>query len=188
MKLFIIILIIIAFLGLGGAGYFFWQNQALESKTAKLKDEKSNVEKEFAVFKVTDFAKENEILTLKLKAAEKDVSQRDEKIATIQKDLAGAQSRIAMLEVNLKKIKSYTAILVAFNHWQYDGSPYHILDRDTSKIDAAIATLGDSEISQLWNGIKPKFAAAKATGAFLYEQVIILVTSRIGTILFNSEN
>ena len=188
MKPLTIVLIIIAILGLGGAGYFFRQNQALENQIAKLKDEKANVEKEFAVFKATDLAKENEILTLKLQRAEKDITERNEKIAALQKDLAGVQSRIAMLEINLKKIKSYTAILVAFNHWQYDGSPYHILDRDTSKIDAAIAALGDSEISQLWNSIKPKFAAAKATGAFLYEQVIILVTSRIGTILFNSEN
>ena len=43
----IIITIIVSILGLGGAGYFFWQNQALENKITNLKDEKANIEKEF---------------------------------------------------------------------------------------------------------------------------------------------
>ena len=179
----IIIIIVVTVLGLCGAGYFFWQNQALENQTAKLKDEKANVEKEFAVFKATDLAKENETLRLKLKITEENLAIEKEKTKVFEKDISVAESKIRTLEANSTKIKSYVAVLDAFNDWQYSPSGLPIGDRNTAKIDATITALHDEAVSNLWRTIKANFPQAKQTGMFGYEQVILRVTSLIQNFL-----
>ena len=179
----IIIIIVVAILGLGGAGYFFWQNQVLENQTVKLKDEKANVEKEFAVFRATDLAKENETPRLKLKNTEENLAAEKEKTKVLEKNLWTAESRTKTLEANSTKIKSYVAVLDAFNYWQYAPSGLPIGDRNTAKIDAAITALHDEIVSNLWRTIKANFPQAKQTGIFGYEQVIFRVTSLIQNLL-----
>ena len=179
----LIIIIVIAVLGLGGAGYFFWQNQALENQTAKLKDENTNTEKEFAVFKATDFAKENETLRLKLKTTEANLTAEKEKTGILEKNLSAMESRTKTLEANSTRIKFYVAVLDAFNDWQYAPSGLPIGDRNTAKIDAAIIALHDEAVSNLWRTIKANFPQAKQTGMFGYEQVILHVTSLIQNLL-----
>ena len=179
----IIIVIIIAILGLGGAGYFFWQNQSLGAKIAKLKDEKANVEKEFAVFKATDLAKENETLRLKLKTTEENLTAEKEKTGILEKNLSAMESRTKTLEANSTRIKFYVAVLDAFNDWQYAPSGLPIGDRNTAKIDAAITALHDEAVSNLWRNIKANFPQAKQTGVFRYEEVITRVTSLIQSLL-----
>ena len=179
----IIITIIVSILGLGGAGYFFWQNQALENKITNLKDEKANIEKEFAVFKVTDLAKENETLRLKLKTTEENLATEKEKTQVFEKDLSVAESKIKTFETNFAKIKSYTVVLDAFNDWQYAPSSLPIGDRSTAKIDVAITALHDEAVSNLWRNIKANFPQAKQTGVFGYEQVILRVMSLIQSLL-----
>ena len=183
MKPLTVILVVIAILGLGVAGYFFWQNQVLENQTAKLKDEKANVEKEFAVFKATDLAKENETLRLKLKTTEENLATEKEKTQVFEKNLSIAEAKIKTFEANSAKIKSYVAVLDAFNDWQYAPSSLPIGDRNTAKIDATITALPDEAVSNLWRTIKANFPQAKETGVFGYEQVILRVTSLIQNLL-----
>ena len=178
-----IIIIIVAILGLGGAGYFFWQNQALENQVVKLKDEKVNVEKEFAVFKATDLAKENETLRLTLRTIEDNLATEKGKTQVFEKNLSVAESKIKTSEANSAKIKSYVAVLDAFNDWQYAPSSLPIGDRDTAKIDAAIIALHDEAVSNLWRALRANFPQAKQTGMFGYEQVILRVTSLIQNLL-----
>ena len=179
----IMIIIVIAILGLGGAGYFFWQNQVLENQITELKDEKANVEKEFTVFKATDLAKENETLRIKLKTTEENLADEKGKAQVFEKNLSVAESKIKTLEANLAKIKYYIAILNAFNDWQYAPSSFPIGERSTVKIDTAITTLHDETISNLWGNIKANFPQAKATGSFRFEEVILRVVSLIQNLL-----
>ena len=179
----IVILITVAILGLGVAGYFFWQSQALENQIAKLKDEKTNIEKEFAALKATDLAKENETLRLKLKFVGENLATEEKKIQVLEKNLLVAESKTKTLETNLAKIKSYVAVLDAFNDWQYAPSSLSIGDRNTAKIDTAITALRDETISNLWRTIKANFPQARETGMFRYEEVILRVTSLIQNLL-----
>jgi len=57
------------------------------------------------------------------------------------------------------------------------------IDRDTRSVDNAIASLGDSQISNLWREVKAGFPAAKQTGNLRYEEVIILITSKLASLL-----
>jgi len=90
-----IILGIIALVILGAGGYFFWQNQNLSgqlnyarSQIAETKEAKSKVENELVVLKNTNLAKENEILRLKLKTAEKDLIQEKEAFSQFRSRVA----------------------------------------------------------------------------------------------------
>ena len=183
MKILLATFILIAVLGLGGASYFLWQNQALENQTAKLKDERTNIEKEFAVFKATDLAKENETLRLKLKTTEENLATEKEKTQVFEKNLSIAEAKIKTFEANSAKVKSYMAVLDAFNDWQYAPSGLPIGDRNTAKIDATITALHDEAVSNLWRTIKDNFPQAKQTGMFGYEQVILRVTFLVQSLL-----
>lgn len=76
-------------------------------------------------------------------------------------------------------IQRYLAVLEAFQDWEYEPSALHVLDKSTAQIDASIAVLNDQEVSDLWSTAKANFARGKETGVFGYDQVIILITSRI---------
>ena len=183
MKPFTIIFVVIAILGLGGTGYFFIQTQSLEKEIAVLKDAKSKVETELAVLKNTDLGKENELLKSKLKSAEDALVLEKRNHENARNQLTAAESKIKTLETAAKKAQSYVGVLSAFNDWQFAASPFPLADRDTRSIDNSIASLGDSQISNLWQEVKAGFPAAKQTGNFRFEEVIILITSKLADLL-----
>jgi len=183
MKPLIIILIIIAVLGFGGTGYFFTQTQSLENQIAVLQDAKSKAETELAVLKSTDLAKENELLRSKLKSAEDTLVSEKRAHENTQSKLTAVETKINALETTIKKAKPYINVLTAFNDWQFTASPFYLVDRDTSAIDNAISSLGDTQISNLWREIKTGFPAAKQTGNIRHEEVIILITSKLASLL-----
>lgn len=155
-KLLIIIIIII--LGIGGIGaYFFYQNQKLST--------------ELTVLKSTDLVKEIDALKLKLKSAEE-----------AQDKLTIAEGKVKTLETTLKQARPYVNVLKAFDDWQRPANA-HLLDRDTSQIDSAVSTLGDGEVSDLWQEIKANFPKAKQTGNFRDNEVPVLVTSKLVRLL-----
>ena len=180
MKIGIIIALVLA---VAGGGYLFYQNQSLEKQIADLKDEKAGVEIELAVLKNTDLAKENEILKSKLDSREKELSSEKKKVQGLESDLGVAKDKIQSLESKISKAKLNFAVLSAFNDWEYKSNGRHILDRDTSKIDSAIAALGDSQISNLWTSVKANFPRAKETGDFRYGEVTSTIHSRIDSLL-----
>lgn len=78
MRPLIIALTVVAFLGLASAGFLFTKTQPLQNRLESLGEEKTKIETELAVLKNTNLAKENEILQLKLKTAEKDLAREKE--------------------------------------------------------------------------------------------------------------
>lgn len=183
MKHLTIVFIVIAILGLGGAGYFFYQNQGLLGEVARTKDEKAAIEKELAVLKNTDLAKENERLESKLKSTEDTLFAEKEDHVETKSQLKTAEAKIKNLETAFSKIKPYVDVVSAFNHWEHDASPFPILDRDVSKIDAAVSSLGDTAVADLWRKVKAGFPQARQTGAIGHEEVITLIISRIFNLL-----
>ena len=183
MKPFTIIFVVIAILGLGGTGYFFIQTQSLEKEFVLLKDVKSKVETELAILKSTDLAKENEFLKSTLKSTEDAFALEKRNHENTQNRLTEAESKIKTLETATKRAQSYVGVLSAFNDWQFAASPLPLIDRDTRSIDTAISSLGDSHASNLWREIKVGFPMAKQTGNLRYEEVIILITSKLASLL-----
>lgn len=137
------LLIIIAVLAIGGAGFLFFKNQSLqnqftefktrsETEQAQLKSEKTKVETELAVLKATDLAKEAELLRLKL--------------ANTEKDLGTATKRITELETNQKKAKPYADATSAID--QFFSAP--MTAGNLANIDAKISALGDNQVTVQW--------------------------------------
>lgn len=145
----------------------------------------TQLQKRLFILENTDLAKENELLLVKLDTAEKGVAEAGARQRTLEQQLAESDHRIQILEANVGKIGSYLAALEAFNDWQYGPSGLRVTDRDTSRIDAAIAALNEPAIATLWGTVKAGFPQAEKTGAFRYDEVIALVTARIGRLLQN---
>lgn len=183
MKQLTIILIIIAVLGLGATGYFFYQNRGLEEEIVTLKDGKAEVEKELAVLKNTDLAKENNSLKSQLTSKEETLAAERRNLTEAELRLKTAEAKIQHLEMNIEKTKPHVNVLKAFNDWQFSVSPFPLVDRDTRSVDNAISALGDSQVSNLWREVKAGFPAAKQTGNLRYEEVIILITSKLTSLL-----
>ena len=140
----LIIIIIIAILGLGGAGYFFWQNQVLENQTAKLKDEKAKVETELAVLKATDLAKEIEVLNLKLQARDKELVDAKKNLSTIQTAFDSFRSDVNMIP---KATSIISLMMMTFGKQP----PQCYNEADRTKINQELSVFKDSAWQDLWN-------------------------------------
>lgn len=133
-------------LAIGGGGFFVYQNQSLanensdlqnaiearETETAKLKNEKSGIEQELAVWKATDLDKESELLRLKLKNAER--------------DLIAEEKKAAKLQMNLNKMKPYANALAAVD--RFFGRP--MTNANLNNIDVSIGALHEGLIINQW--------------------------------------
>ena len=141
----IIIIVVVAVLGISGAGYLFWQNQALENKVANLKDEKANVEKEFAVFKATDFAKEIEVLNLKLQT-------RDKELADEKKSHSTTQTMLDNLRLSISATIPRATNIISLMMTTFSRQPPQCYNEtDRTKINQALSAFGDSTWRDLWN-------------------------------------
>lgn len=65
------------------------QNSLLQTQVSSLKDEKTKLEKDLIFYKNTDLAKEVEILNLKLKTVEEDLTSTKATLAKLQKGVTG---------------------------------------------------------------------------------------------------
>lgn len=178
-----IIFIIIAVIGLAGTGYFFTKTRSLESKAAILQDAKLKVETELAALKNTDLGKENALLKSELKTAEDALALEKREHGNTQNRLTTAEGKIKDLETAIKKAQPYIGALSAFNDWQFAVSQFPLFDRDTRLIDAAVSSLSDNQVSDLWREAKASFPEAKQTGKSSYDRVIILITSNLAGLL-----
>lgn len=141
-----IFLAIATVLGLGGSAYFFSASQSLNSQKIategqlsfaeqnidRLEDEKTQLEKDLIFYKNTDFAKDNELLRLKLEKTEG--------------DLAAARSRVTVLETDLNSTKSYLDAISAIERF-FDG-PF--TQSGLADIDAKISALRDTQTTNQW--------------------------------------
>lgn len=142
----IITVILLAVLGLGGAGFLYVKNQSLtknigelqsklkarETEIANLKDEKAGIEQELAVWKATDLDKEAELLRLKLKNAES--------------ALAAEEKKAAKLKANLQKTKPYADAIAAVDN--FFGRP--MTNANLNNINVKIEALHDNLITAEW--------------------------------------
>lgn len=143
----------------------------------------TQLQKQLFILENADLAQENKLLQVKLDTAEKDGAEAVMRQRTLEQQLAERDSRIQVLGATAGKIRLYLTALEAFNDWRYGPSGLHIADRDTSRIDAAIEALDEPAIADLWSTVKAGFPQAKETGALRYDEVILLLTSRIRTLL-----
>lgn len=169
MKPLTIIFIIIAILGLAWTGFFFIKKQSLENQLVSLKEEKTNVEKEFAMFKATDLAKEVEILQLKLKATEKDLS-------ALQSEAPDLKARIRTFEAGVSKLESYLNAINAIEN-MVGGGP---TAAGVASVDSALNKLNDSSVSDRWANAKRGIDLdRKSWQGTSISDTVITITSRI---------
>ena len=134
----IIIAIIIATLAIAAVGVLFWKNQ-------KLTQEKAGVEKELAVLKSSDLAKEIELLSFKLKTTEKSLSESGSEVSRLG-------SRVQTLETNLNKIRPYLSAIDAVQ--KVVTGETGITKASVANADPKVAVLNDLEISGYWREAK----------------------------------
>ena len=164
-----IIIVVVLVVAIGGVGYFFYQNQALENQIAKLKDEKADVEKDFAVFKATDFAKENEILTLKLKTTEKDLS-------ALQSEVPDLKARVKNFETSASKMEPYLSAIDAIEN-MVGGGP---TAAGVANVDSKVNKLQDDLVSERWANAKRGMDLTKSSWMGVsISDTVISITSRI---------
>ena len=180
MKILLTIFIVVAILGLGGAGYFFKTSSSLkqelgvvQNSIVKLKEEKTKVETELAVLKSTDLAKEVELLQLKLKDTNKDLT-------AAQNNITNLQNKNASLEANLRKITPYLDVTSAIE--QSLSAPFTA--SSLANIDTKVSALHDSQITSLW--LKGKGTVDIWRQSWMPSDVfpvIFLINSRIRNLL-----
>ena len=144
-KSIVIIPIIIVIVVLAGGGYFFYQNQGLTKQVSDLKGEKAGVEKELAVLKASDLAKEVELLSFKLKATQKSLSESESEASRLG-------SRVQTLETSLNKIKPYLSAIDAVQ--KVVTAETGITKASIANADPKVAVLKDPEISDRWRKAK----------------------------------
>ena len=137
-KYIVIISVIVAILAIAAVGVLFWKNQ-------KLTQEKAGVEKELAVLKSSDLAKEVGLLSFKLKTAEKSLSESESEASRLG-------SRVQTLETNLNKIKPYLSAIDAVQ--KVITGEIGITKTSLANADPKISALKDSEISDQWRKAK----------------------------------
>ena len=137
-KYIVIIAIIIAILAAAAAGVLFWKNQTLTQ-------EKAGVEKELAVLKASDLAKEVELLSFKLKTVEKSLSESENEASRLG-------SRVQTLETSLNKIKPYLSAIDAVQ--KVVNGETGITKASLANADPKISALKDPEISNYWRKAK----------------------------------
>lgn len=113
-------------------------------QVAELKEAKSEVEKELAILKSTDLAKDNELLKLKLKVAEKD-------LVASQSEASRLTLSNTTLESNAKKIKAYFKAVDLLQQSFFGGGR---LEYKLPEIGKAISALGDKALSDKWRDIE----------------------------------
>lgn len=146
MKIVLSAVVVIAVLGLGGAGFLYMKNQSLvnengdlqsklkarDTDIVNLKDGIAGIEQELTVWNATDLDKEAELLRLKLKNAE---------IA-----LVAEEKKAAKLKTNLGKTKPYADALAAVDHF-FSGP---MTNTNLNTIDVKIEALHDNLITAEW--------------------------------------
>jgi len=179
-KLLISIIIIVAILGFGGSAYFFTASRSLstqktiveqqlfsaEQNVDHLEGDKIELEKELVFYKNTDFAKDNELLRLKLQNTEK--------------DLAGAQNRVKTLETNLNKIRPFIDAVSAIE--RFLNAPF--TQKGLTDINTNISILQDTEVSNRWMTARNTVDFSNnGWGPHDFFQTVFLLNSRIRSLL-----
>lgn len=141
-EMFVVILV----LALMGGGYFFYQNQILQSQIVGLKDEKAGVEKELAVWQSTDLAKEAELLQLKLQAVEKDLAYEKKELAKVTKDKSDLVSQLQAIQSDSAKIKIRLDAVDALERMVGAGPNA----QSVASAGAKISSIRESDISDTW--------------------------------------
>ena len=176
MKTLLTIFIVVAILGLIGAGYFFKTSSNLKQELrsaqdsiGKLKEEKTKVETELAVLKSTDLAKEVEFLRLNLKATEKD-------LVALQNEVPNLKARIRTFETGVSKLESYLNAIDAIEN-MVGGGP---TAAGVASVDSALNKLNDSSVSDRWANAKRGIdLERKSWQGTSISDTVITVTSRI---------
>ena len=161
-----IVIVIFAIGGLIAAGYFYSRYSDLWTESTQLKDEKTKVETELALLKITDFVKDNELLKLKLQNTEQDFTV--------------AQNRVNTLETNLNKIKPFLDAVSAIE--RFLSAPF--TQKGLADIDTKINVLQDMDVLSRW-------MTARGTVDFVnngwgphdFFQTVFLLNSRIKGLL-----
>ncbi|MDP3792718.1 MAG: hypothetical protein Q8Q89_03225 [bacterium] len=162
----LLVVVIVALVALGTAIYFFVQYSGSQAQVTKLIDEKTRVETELALLTATDFAKDNELLKLKLQNTEQ--------------DLAGAQNRVKTLETNLNKIKPFLEAVSAIE--RFFSAPF--TQKGLADIDTRISVLRDMEVSNRWMAARATVDFANnGWGPHDFFQAVFLLNSRIKSLL-----
>ena len=134
-----LLLIIVVIPVLSAGGYFFWQNTVLNGQLANLKNEKAKVETELSVLKNTNLAKENEILQLKLKTAEKNLAQEKEAFGQFR-------SRVASVPQIADTLSLIVSLVFAENVSQCPGQFGRF-----GEVRQKIVVMGDSRLLNAWD-------------------------------------
>lgn len=133
-------------------GYLFWKNQKLSA--------------ELTVLKNSDLAKANELLSLKLK--------------TTEQNLSAAVKRTAELETDLNKIKPYADAVTAIE--RFFSAPF--TQKGLADIDTKISALQDMEASNRWMTARATIDFANnGWGPHDFFQTVFLLNSRIKNLL-----
>ena len=149
----IIIIVIIAVLGIGGAWFLYAKQQLfmaekgdleniLTKKDAdieKLKNEKAKSDQELAVLKANPLVKEAELLHLKLE--------------NIETDLIAIKGKVAPLEDTMTKIRLYADVVAALDQ-NLAPMPPNYINGNLKMVDDRIGALNDSEVTEQWGRAK----------------------------------
>ena len=159
-------MIVVALGALGTAIYFYVQYSGLQDQVTQLIAGKIRVETELALLKATDFAKDNELLRLKLKNTEQ--------------DLAGVQSRVKTLETNLNKIEPFSNAISTIE--RFFSGPF--TQKGLADIDTKISVLQDMEVSNRWTIARGTVDFANnGWGPHDFFQAVFLLNSKIKNLL-----
>ena len=133
----IAIVSVIAILLLFTTGYFLLKNQSLEKSLTETKGQNAELEKDIILYKSTDLAKEVEILNLKLKTAEEDLTSTKSTLDKLKADVSSSP-----------KIAKIASMMMATFGQQ---PPNCFSATDKANINKELAGLGDSEWTSTWN-------------------------------------
>lgn len=146
----ILSLVVCAVVFLGGAGYFVRQSQLLQNQLANLKEEKSKVETEFALFKATDLAKEVELLQLKLKTVNRDFAVKEKELVATLQEKAGVTLQLQTARANSTKIRSRLDAIDAIDRMVGAGPNAET----AATVDSKVATVKDASVTEAWTAAK----------------------------------
>ena len=132
MKYVLVLALSVAFLALGGDGYFIVKNQSLNQQLDSAVERNSMLTQELTTFQKTDLGKEIEILKLKL--------------ASLEKEAAGLKTKVTTYEANAPKATLYLRVIEEIRLTYFGGnSPW-----DLAPIKARVDAVADKKLSQLW--------------------------------------
>lgn len=170
----VIILVVVALLGLAGAGFLLTKNQSLQNRLESLGKEKAKIETELAVLENSNLAKENENLQFQLGIAKKD-------LAISQKELTDQKAKIGSLDEKLTKIRPYVEAIDVIQKVFFTNFALPSTSEITSRVDPKIKVLDNPELLENWLGAKALMNSPQ--GSWSGGPIGVVVTGLINRIL-----